>query len=164
MRLDTQARMYIRTSDQVSVALKDEDLSWSQPNLIPPDFGERDLFAPSGNYHYQVASQSLSDGSSRMTMARASELSTNHRLGRAGVMGCGTEKHSVGHTSHPTNAIRTSLQETHIIASSPKFSDSLRTRYETSLLASLSAPSPRAEQVLPARTCSQPHTHEQVVR
>ena len=45
-----------------------------------------------------------------------------------------------------------SAEDTDIIATSPIFSDSLRKRSETSLLTSLSDPSPRAEQVLPAYT------------
>jgi hypothetical protein len=68
-----------------------------------------------------------------------------------------TEDYSTGHTNHAVavndhTGTRPMTDDTQIIAPSPIFSDSLRTRSETSLLASLSVPSPRAERVLPAHT------------
>jgi len=67
----------------------------------------------------------------------------------------GTENYSAGHTNHASGRERPHgnlSDDTQIIAPSPIFSDSLRTRSETSLLASLSVPSPQAERVLPAHT------------
>jgi hypothetical protein len=86
-----------------------------------------------------------------MTMAWASGISTIQNHDAVHDMRRGTENLLIQFTEGLRTARwNLSPEDTHITATSPIFSDSLRERSETSLLASLSGPCPRAEQVLPA--------------